>query len=203
MKPSRKRRSLAQDADKPVVIADTQDNPGGGGPGDTTGMLRALVEGEASGAVIAMLIDPASANHAHEVGEGAEVVLDLGGQEFPEDEPYRRTCRVLKLGDGVFTGTGPMWGGANFQLGNMALVETGGVKVILASKAMQAGDTSMLRHLGLEPAEQSIIALKSSVHFRADFQPLAKEVLVASAPGPVYADPKRLDFKRIRSGVRR
>ena len=30
-------------ASRPVVIADTQDNPGGGGDSDTTGMLRALV----------------------------------------------------------------------------------------------------------------------------------------------------------------
>ena len=196
-------KRLADGADRPVIIADTQDNPGGGGPGDTTGMLRALVEGGAVGAVMAMIIDPESADHAHEAGEGASVTLNLGGREYPEDLPYRCECKVLKLGDGKFTGTGPMWGGARFQLGNMALVETGGVKVIIASKAMQAGDTAMLRHLDVEPADQPIIALKSSVHFRADFQPLAKEVLVGAAPGPVYADPAKLDFKRLRAGVRR
>lgn len=195
-------RSMAADADKPVVIADTQDNPGGGGPGDTTGMLRALVAGQAEGALLAMLIDPVSAAQAHEAGEGATLSLALGGREFPGDEPFVCDCTVLALGDGVFTGTGPMWGGARFQLGNMALLETGGVKVILASKGMQAGDTAMLRHLGVEPADLPIIALKSSVHFRADFQPLAEEVLVGAAPGPVYADPARLEFRRLRAGVR-
>ncbi|RED51027.1 M81 family metallopeptidase [Aestuariispira insulae] len=199
----REAKKLSANSSRPVIIADTQDNPGGGGPGDTTGMLRAMVAGNANGAVVAMIIDPSSADQAHEAGEGASVTLDIGGKEFPEDSPYRCECTVLKLGDGKFTGTGPMWGGAKFQLGKMALVETNGIKVIIASKAMQAGDTSMLRHLGLEPAEQPIIALKSSVHFRADFQPLAEEVLVGAAPGPVYADPGKLDFKRLRSGVRR
>lgn len=195
-----KRQSVR--ASKPIVIADTQDNPGGGGPGDTTGMLRALVEGGATGAVLAMLIDPVSAEKAHSAGEGAQVTLSLGGREFPGDEPYVRDCIVVALGDGVFTGTGPMWGGARFQLGKMALVETGGVKVILASKAMQAGDTAMIRHLGLEPSDLPILVLKSSVHFRADFQPLAEDVLVGAAPGPVYADPAKLTFTRLRPGVR-
>lgn len=194
--------SKAKEAKKPIVIADTQDNPGGGGPGDTTGMLRALVNGKAEGAVLAMLIDSTSSAQAHEAGEGATLSLALGGKEFPGDEPFVCECTVLKLGDGVFTGTGPMWGGARFQLGQMALVETDGVKVVIASKAMQAGDASMLRHLGLEPAELPIIALKSSVHFRADFQPLAAEVIVGAAPGPVYADPAKLEFKRLRNGVR-
>src|SRR5262245_5038121 len=45
-------------ASKPVIIADTQDNPGGGGPGDTTGLLRAMLAAKAKGAVIGALIDP-------------------------------------------------------------------------------------------------------------------------------------------------
>ena len=39
---------LAKSASKPIVIADTQDNPGAGGDSDTTGMLRALVRNKAS-----------------------------------------------------------------------------------------------------------------------------------------------------------
>ena len=47
-----------------------------------------------------------------------------------------------------------------------------------------------------------ILALKSSVHFRADFQPIAAEVLVVEAPGPALADPAKLAFQRLRAGVR-
>jgi microcystin degradation protein MlrC len=84
----------------------------------------------------------------------------------------------------------------------MALLEVGGVRVAVASKAVQAADRAMFRHLEVEPGEQSIMALKSSVHFRNDFQAIADSILVVAAPGPVYADPSRLDFRNLRAGLR-
>jgi len=76
------------------------------------------------------------------------------------------------------------------------------VRVVVTSRKMQAYDQALFRHLGVEPAEQRIVVLKSSVHFRADFQPLAQSVLVAAAPGPVVADPATLPFRHLRPGLR-
>ena len=195
--------SRAASAGAPVVLADTQDNPGGGGTGDSTGLLRALVEGQASGAVLGVLCDPGAAAAAHAAGVGAQLSLDLGGKSGAAgQQPYAAHYKVLALGDGRFTATGPMWLGSRMRLGPMALLEVSGVRVLVGSKAEQAADQSMFRHLGVEPAEQSIIALKSSVHFRNDFQDIADSVLVVAAPGPVYADPGRLDFRNMRPGVR-
>jgi microcystin degradation protein MlrC len=192
------------DAKGPIVIADSQDNPGGGGTGDTTGMLRALVEGGASGAVLGLLADADAAATAHAAGVGAELELALGGKSgAPGQEPYAARYKVLALGDGRFTATGPMWLGSRMRLGPMALLEVSGVRVLVASKAMQAADQAMFRHLDIEPAEQSIMVLKSSVHFRNDFQDIADRILVAAAPGPVYADPARLEFRNMRPGMRR
>jgi microcystin degradation protein MlrC len=67
---------------------------------------------------------------------------------------------------------------------------------------MQAYDQAILRHVGIEPSECPIIALKSSVHFRADFGPIAARVIVAAAPGPVVADPATLTFSNLRPGLR-
>lgn len=194
---------LAGEGAGPVVIADTQDNPGGGGTGDTTGVLRALIDAGARGAVIGVFNDPETAEAAHRAGVGARLAVALGGKLFPGDTPVRADAAVLALGDGRFTGTGPMWGGARFELGPMALLDVDGVRVALASRAMQAGDRSMFRHLGVEPARERLVAVKSSVHFRADFEPVAAHVLVGAAPGPVAADPAKLDFRRLRPGVRR
>ncbi len=190
-------------ANGPVILADTQDNPGGGGTGDTTGLLRALVEGRATGAVLGLLCDPQAAAAAQAAGIGAELSLELGGKSGATGQaPYGAHYKVLALGDGRFTATGPMWHGSRMRLGPMALLEVGGVRVAVASKAMQAADRAMFRHLGVEPAGQSIMALKSSVHFRNDFQAIADSILVVAAPGPVYADPSRLDFRNLRPGVR-
>jgi microcystin degradation protein MlrC len=76
------------------------------------------------------------------------------------------------------------------------------VSVVVSSKRMQAHDQAPFRHLGIEPKDQKILALKSTVHFRADFQPIAQEVLVAVAPGGHIVDPTKYPYKHLRSGVR-
>ena len=195
---------IAQGASRPVVIADTQDNPGGGGPGDTTGMLRALIDGGARGAVIGAIIDPESAAAAHEAGEGAVAEFTLGGKRLPGDTPVRARCRVVRARSDSWTALGAMKGGLVVDLGRVALLETepDGVLVVLASKPAQTADSSIFRHLGLTPEALPIIVVKSSVHFRADFTPLAEEILVAKAPGPVAIDHTELDYKKRRAGVR-
>jgi len=187
----------------PVVLADTQDNPGAGGNGDTTGLLAAMLRQQAQDAVLGLLIDPASARRAHEAGQGATLDFALGGiSGVPGHLPLPGRFTVERLGDGRFTCTGPMFRGFRMQLGPMALLRQGGVRVALASVKCQAADREMFRHLGLDPAGQRVVALKSSVHFRADFQPIAREVLVVRSPGPALADPADFPWTRLRPGLR-
>jgi microcystin degradation protein MlrC len=170
----------------PVVLADTQDNPGAGGNGDTTGLLAALLARRAPGAVLGLLIDPASAAQAHAVGVGRKAIFALGEiSGVPGHKPL-----------------GPMFQGFRMELGPMALLEKDGVRIALASRKCQAADQEMFRHLGVEPKRERILALKSSVHFRADFEPIAREVLVVAAPGPAKADPSMFSWKRLRPGLR-
>jgi microcystin degradation protein MlrC len=190
----------------PVVLADTQDNPGAGGNGDTTGLLKALIDMKARDAVLGMLIDPASAQRAHEAGAGASINFSLGSLSgIPGDSPCGGEFVVERLGDGRFTCTGPMFRGFRMTLGNMALLRSRaapGVRVILASRKCQTADQEMFRHLGVEPRTQRTLALKSSVHFRADFEPIAREVLVVKSPGPALADPAEFNWTKLRRGVR-
>ena len=194
---------IAAAAKKPVVIADTQDNPGAGGTCDTTGMLAALVRNKAEGAALGVLFDAAAAKAAHAAGEGAEITLKLGGRGgIPGDAPYEGRFTVAKLGDGKFLCTGPNLGGRRMALGPMALLRIGGVSVVVASARAQASDQEMFRHLGVEPSEQKILVLKSTVHFRAHFQPIAEQVLVALAPGGHVSDTRKYPYQKLRPGVR-
>ena len=193
--------SLAAKARKPVILADTQDNPGGGGHGDTTGLLAELIRQGAEGTVLALINDAESAAACHAAGEGAQVSLDLGGRS--DGAPLPVTARVLRLTAGRFVCTGPMAGGNAADLGPTALISPApGIRVIIASRKMQAYDQAIFRHVGIEPSSQRVLALKSSVHFRADFQDMAEAVLVIAAPGPVVADPATLPFKHLRPGLR-
>jgi microcystin degradation protein MlrC len=194
---------IAGTARNPVILADTQDNSGAGGPSDTTGLLKALIRGGAKGAVLGLLNDPDVAMQAHEAGEGATIRAELGEKSgMPGHQPLTGDYKVLKLGDGHFTGTGPMWHGARMELGPMALLEIEGVRVAIGSIMLQAADQSIFRHLGVEPAAEKIMALKSSVHFRADFQPICEEILIVEAPGPCAVDPSKLSFTNMRPGLR-
>jgi len=195
--------AIAAKAGRPVILADTQDNPGAGGTADTTGVLAALIRNGAQGAVVGVFCDPEAAAAAHAAGENANITISLGGKSGPAGvEPYAGTFRVVKLGNGLIRTTGPHVGGRNINLGPMALLRIGGVGIVVSSKRMQAHDQAPFRHVGVEPKDQKILALKSTVHFRADFGPLAKDILVVLAPGGHLSDPTRYPYRKLRPGVR-
>jgi microcystin degradation protein MlrC len=190
----------------PTVLADTQDNPGAGGNGDTTGLLAAMLAMRAPDSVLGMLIDPPAAQFAHAVGHGNSADFSLGALSgMAGIAPIRARFRVEALGDGAFTGTGPFYRNFKLHMGPMAAlrsIDAPGVRVVLATTKCQTADQEMFRHVGIEPKMQRIVAVKSSVHFRADFQPIAREVLVVKAPGPALADPAEFVWKKLRSGLR-
>jgi microcystin degradation protein MlrC len=194
---------LAKTASGPIVIADTQDNPGAGGDSDTTGMLRALVRNNATRAATGVIYDPASARAAHAAGVGATVTLALGGKSgIPGDAPYKESFIVEKLSDGKFVASGPYYGGRDMDMGPSAALRIGGVRVVVSSHKAQLADQSMYRYVGIEPTQQSILVNKSSVHFRADFEPIAETLLICAAPGAMPADTSTLPWTRLRPGIR-
>ncbi len=191
-------------AGRPVVIADTQDNPGAGGAGDSTGLLRALIEDDAEDAVVALLHDPGAAKLAHQRGVGWTGRFDLGAHSGTIDEEHvSLDFTVEKLADGVITATGPMYRGNVWNIGATALLRHRGVRVVVSERRLQAADSSVLRHVGLDPAKLKIIALKSTVHFRADYQSIAGAILVAASPGLHRADNRDNAYVRLRPGIRR
>lgn len=188
----------------PIVLADTQDNPGAGGNGDTIGILAELIAQDAQNAAIAVLFDPECAARAAEAGEGAQVHLALGAKTggAPEERPVEGVFEVMRVTDGEFLATGPFYGGSRMSLGTTVRLRKGGVQVVVASRKGQCADKEMICHTGLDPRDLAILAVKSSVHFRADFGPMASEVLVVESPGPNIADLTKLPFTRLRPGLR-
>jgi microcystin degradation protein MlrC len=204
--------ALAANARRPVVIADTQDNPGAGGDSNTTGMLHALL---AQGAgqrypgqvALGMLFDPASAMAAHQAGAGAEIQIALG-TSVPtvagvSDAPVAGRYKVVALSDGLCTLHGPMMTGLTVRLGPSACLEIDGVHVAVVSGKKQLLDRALLRMVGIHPERMRIVVVKSSNHFRADFQPHASHVLVAKAMGPMAADPADLPWRKLPLAMRR
>jgi microcystin degradation protein MlrC len=205
--------AVAETASKPVVIADTQDNPGAGGDSNTTGMLHALL---AQGAgrrwpaqvCLGLVFDEDAARRAHAVGLGGSFDGQLGiavptftGR--PSDPPVSGRFTVQGLADGQCTLKGPMMTGLRTRLGASACLAIDGIQVAVVSGKSQLLDREMLRMVGVQPESQRIIVVKSSNHFRADFTPIASEVIVAKAAGPMAVDPAELPWQRLPASMRR
>jgi microcystin degradation protein MlrC len=199
--------AIASRSTRPVVIADTQDNPGAGGNSDTTGMLRALLANRAGhaarGAALGLMTDTDAAQAAHRAGVGATITLALGGRSgIAGDAPLHGSFRVERLSDGAVSCEGPYLRGATMHLGPSACLSIEGVQVVVVSTKTQLADQALYRFVGIEPTEQGILVNKSSVHFRADFTPIAQEILVATAPGPMIHDPTAFAWTRLAKGIR-
>ncbi|MGY9047058.1 MAG: M81 family metallopeptidase [Rhodobacterales bacterium] len=195
---------LAQAQGKgPGVIADTQATPGAGGVAAPPGMLRALINADAQNAAIGLMVDPSAAQHAHEAGQGATARFRIGGHPgLPDDPPVEVEAVVEALSDGKCHATGPYYGGTRLDLGPSACLRVGGVRVVVTSRIAQMADREMFRFVRIIPEDQQILVVKSSTHFRADFAPIARDILVARAPGPMPFNPADLPFTRLRPGLR-
>ena len=193
---------LAKINHRPVILADIQDNAGAGGTSDTPWILEALVNQNAPKSALGLMNDPAAADAAHAAGEGARITIGLGGKLTPGQSPYTNTFLVKRLFDGEFKATGPMFNGIPTCLGKMANLQIGNVEVVVVSCRTQANDQSFFRQVGIEPAEMKILVLKSSNHYRADFEGISSAIIPVNAPGAFFEDARLTPYRNLREGVR-
>jgi microcystin degradation protein MlrC len=193
---------IAASATRPVVLADTQDNPGAGAPSNTTGLMQELLRQGAQSALVGIVHDPEAAQAAHAVGVGGEVAALGGGREGPGQDPAQGPWRVMRLSDGRFRGTSPMLRTAETTMGPTAVLAKDGVEVLVATIRQQPIHREVFSHLGIDPASRAILGLKSSAHFRSGYQEIAEQVIVTLAPGVNIEDPAAFPFTKVRAGLR-
>ena len=180
----------------PAVIADGADNPGGGAPGDSTFILRRLIDRGITNAALGPLWDPVATRIAFEAGEGATLMLRLGGKIGPlSGDPIDLHCTVKALKrDMHMTGLA----NAMMPLGDCALVDAQGVEIVLITQRSQAMDIDLFTQLGCDLAKKAIIVVKSSQHFYASYSKIAGRVIYANAPGVVTGDLRSLPYRKIK-----
>ncbi|MCC7346243.1 MAG: M81 family metallopeptidase [Variibacter sp.] len=195
-------RRLAPGARRPIILADTQDNPGAGAPSNTTGLIAELLRQGATRAVVGIVHDERAAAAAHAAGRGGRVERLGGGGEGPGQEPLPGPWEVVALSDGRFKGTSPMLRVDETRMGPTALLRQQGVEVLVATIRQQPVHLEVFTHLGVDLNSRAIIGVKSSVHFRSGYQDIAERIIVTLAPGVNVEDPASFRFTRIRPGVR-
>lgn len=174
---------------KPLVLADTGDNPGGGAPGDATFLLRACLERGLKDVAFAMIWDPEAVRLCRAAGVGATLDLALGGRFGALSGPpvLLQGARVRAIGTGMVQ----RFGDIMMPMGNAVRLETGGVTVIVNDHRTQVFDPVCLSALGADPADYRAIIVKSLNHYAALFASVARElvpVATSGATSPVYAE---------------
>lgn len=179
----------------PVVLADAADNPGDGAAGDSTFILRRLVERKIRQVAMGPLWDPVAARIAFDAGVGARLALRVGGKIGPfSGSPMDLVVTVKALvKDMVMNGLA----GTAMPLGDCALVEADGIEIVLITLRNQAMGTDMFTQLGVDLAAKKMVIVKSTQHFYASFSAVAKQVLFVDAPGSAAMDLRRLDYQKV------
>ena len=181
----------------PAVLADSSDNPGAGALGETTHILRRILERGITGAAVATILDPESVKKCEQAGVGNTVHLSLGGWSDPvlSGGPIEMDAYVRAITDGVYVFKGKMSHGLRGTHGKAAVIEVGGNVVIVTSLTRQPFDLEVFRSHGITPEECKILVTKSSVHYRADYGKIAKVMYTLALPGVASPDPKGYRYK--------
>lgn len=183
-----------------AILADSGDNPGGGGRGCTTELLLAMLDAKLSGALFGCFIDAALAEEACAKGKGAEFVARFnrtGADKF--GVAFERRAKVISVHPGPVIGRRGIYKGRQVDLGPNAALDLGGVVVVVASKRKQCADPIFFEMHGLDIAKASCVAVKSRGHFRAGFDEFFPperviEVDTAGLTAPVL---ERIEFKNL------
>ena len=183
----------------PLVIADYADNPGAGGYGDSTDLLRELLNVGVTNACFAPMVDGETVQALHNCEVGDRVQIDLGGKTDPEfgGGPLAVESELVSLSDGYFTGDGPMIHGLHGSFGPSAVVRVGSIEVLVVTIPRQILDLQQFRAFGIDPQSKEVVTLKSMQHFRAAFEPIAGRIIVCDSGALCTPRYDRLPYRKV------
>ncbi|WP_422034849.1 M81 family metallopeptidase [Reyranella sp.] len=180
---------------KPIILADVADNPGGGGRGNTTYLLRALKGARAQGVYFGVFNDAALAAQAHALGEGAIFNASFNTQEHQEFSlPFDCEAKVVKLSDGQYVGRRGVLKNVSADMGPSALLDLGGILIVVISIRCQCMDPRQFEMFGLDIAQARTVVVKSRGHFRGGFDEFFKPEQIYEVDCPGLTSPVLANF---------
>ena len=183
----------------PMIIADYADNPGAGGYGDSTELLRALLDMGVSNACFGPMVDGAAVQVLQTAVVGEHIQISLGGRTDPDfgGGPLAVSAELVSLSDGHFTGDGPMIHGLHGSFGPSAVILVGGIEVLVVSIPRQILDLQQFRAFGIDPQNKHVVALKSMQHFRAAYEPISGQIIICDSGALCTPRYDRLPYRNV------
>jgi microcystin degradation protein MlrC len=192
--------------DGPIILLDHADNVGSGGTSDSMVVIEELLRQGLQDVAVGAVWDPAAVKTMMAAGVGAEITIDLGGKtDMPsigaKGRPLRLAGKVRRLSDGEWIVRGPMYTGSRVTTGPTALFETGGLSIVVTSLHHEPWDLGIFTAIGIDPHHCRYLLLKSRIHYRAGFAPLAKATITLDGVGVTTSDNSLLKFERLRRPI--
>lgn len=198
--------AAAKPGDGPVILLDHYDNTASGGTMDTTEVLQEILRQGIDDVAAFGIFDPEAVQQMIAAGIGAEITVSLGGKfhldALPrQSQPVEVTGVVRLLSDGEFTVTGPMSTGSRMHMGPTAVLDTGRVKIVVISQHIEPYDLGCFTSVGIDPLNTTYLMLKSRIHYRATFMPVAKAIIECAGRGVCTSDYSELTFNHVRRPI--
>ena len=180
---------------RPTVIADAWDNPGGGVAGDSTIIVRRLIDRGIRDAALGSIWDPMAVRLCMVAGEGAEIPLRFGAKTAPETgQPIDATVKVTR----IVRNAHQSFGQSIVPIGDAVAIDVEGIAVVLNSTRAQCFEPTLFSNLGIDPMAHQLLVVKSTNHFFAAFSRLTDSIFYCEAGRPYPNDPRVTPFRKAR-----
>jgi microcystin degradation protein MlrC len=189
----------------PVLLVEPADNIGGGGPGDCTDVMRALIKHDVKGAGV-VITDAAAVAALQSRSIGERAVLAIGGKGSRLDPgPVTLEVELVSRSDGDFEledlQSQMVVLGRVIHMGRCAVVRHRGLTILLTSRRIAPMDLGQWRSQGINPEDFSMIGIKAAVGHRRAYDKIASASFTVSTRGPCNSDLSRLPYQKLRRPV--
>jgi microcystin degradation protein MlrC len=190
----------------PILLLDHADNVGSGGSSDVMAVIAEVIRQGLEDVAVATVWDPDAVREMAASGVGSRITIALGGKTAMPSigrvgEPLTLTGTVRVLSDGEWTVRGPMYTGVKVSLGPTAVFDTGKVQIVMVSRHHEPWDQGVFLSVGIDPRYKKYLVLKSRIHYRAGFQPIARHTITCDGVGVTTSDNAVFDFRNVRRPI--
>ena len=192
--------------DGPIILLDHYDNTASGGTMDTTEVLREILAQGLEDVAAFGIFDPEAVGQMIAAGVGSRVTVNIGGRFHmgalkQQSSPLEVSGVVRLISDGRFTIRGPMATGSAMSMGPSVVLDTGKVEIVVISRHVEPYDLGCFYSLGIDPLAKTYLMLKSRIHYRAVFLPIAKKIVECAGRGVCTSDYDELTFEHVRRPI--
>jgi len=179
-----------------VVLSDTGDSVFGGSTGDSTAILREMLQQKVPCMALVPMLDPEVVSQAIAVGVGNKLTTHLGAKfDRLFNAPVELTARVAAIAEGRLRAG--VVGLESFDMGRTALLEAGAIKIVVSEyRGIGGNHPAVYRRFGIEPAEAKMVVLKTASNFQY-YKEMTSAVLRVDSPGLTSSHLERFPWRKL------